>query len=308
MLLGITGGIGSGCKEAVKFFAHDGFTVCEISSIPPGQQNPKREAEIGKLNFSSAADLVAYVTPRWLNDYLVLATPELVETALHLPFFLVVVIEAPLKIRWTRFNKKHGFSWETFIENADPPAKTNLMRSRVTVSNAFGTIEEFHKALTMLNVRNTERLRPSWDAYFMKLAELAAMRSNCMKRRVGCVLVRDRRVVATGYNGTPRGIANCNEGGCPRCNNSNPSGTALATCLCLHAEENALLESGRDRLGISSTLYCNTCPCLTCSIKIVQAGVTSVVYSRSYSMDSQSVKVLESAGVEIRRLQILEFY
>jgi dCMP deaminase len=80
------------------------------------------------------------------------------------------------------------------------------------------------------------RLRPSWDSYFMSLADLAARRSNCMKRRVGCVLVRGARVISTGYNGTPRGATNCNEGGCPRCNAGEGSGHSLSNCLCLHAE------------------------------------------------------------------------
>jgi dCMP deaminase len=92
----------------------------------------------------------------------------------------------------------------------------------------------------------------------MQLANLAAQRSNCMKRSVGCVLVRDKRVISTGYNGTPRGLKNCNEGGCKRCNSVSRSGVGLDTCLCIHAEENVLLEAGRERIGGGSILYCNT--------------------------------------------------
>lgn len=142
-------------------------------------------------------------------------------------------------------------------------------------------------------------LRPDWDSYFMKLATLAASRSNCMKRKVGCVIVRDHRVIATGYNGTPRHLTNCFNGGCPRCNGGGSS--ALHTCLCLHAEENALLEAGRDRVGSEAILYCDTCPCLTCSVKIVQTGITEVVYSQTYRMDEASFKVLREAGVKIRQ-------
>lgn len=121
----------------------------------------------------------------------------------------------------------------------------------------------------------------------MQLCSLAARRSNCMKRRVGCVLVREKRVISTGYNGTPRGLVNCNEGGCGRCNNAGGGGHGLDTCLCLHAEENALLEAGRERVGGGAILYCDTCPCLTCSIKIVQMGVVEVVYGAGYSMDTE---------------------
>lgn len=147
-----------------------------------------------------------------------------------------------------------------------------------------------------------DRLRPSWDAYFMSLSSLAAQRSNCMKRAVGCVLVGpSKRVISTGYNGTPRGVRNCSEGGCSRCNSGEGSGVSLATCLCLHAEENALLEAGRERIREGSTLYCNTCPCLTCSIKIVQVGISEVVYSQGYSMDGDTAEIFRSAGVKLRQ-------
>lgn len=112
----------------------------------------------------------------------------------------------------------------------------------------------------------------------MLLASLASLRSNCMKRRVGAVLVREKRVVSTGYNGTPRGVKNCGEGGCGRCNSGGDGltlehgdegksgvhsmGEGLNECLCLHAEENALLEAGRERVSGGGTegavLYCNT--------------------------------------------------
>lgn len=147
-------------------------------------------------------------------------------------------------------------------------------------------------------------LRPDWDTYFMKLATLAASRSNCMKRKVGCVIVRDRRVIATGYNGTPRHLTNCFNGGCPRCNGGGSH--ALHTCLCLHAEENALLEAGRDRVGTNAILYCDTCPCLTCSVKIVQTGITEVVYSQTYRMDDASFQVLRAAGIKVRQFSFLQ--
>ena len=147
-------------------------------------------------------------------------------------------------------------------------------------------------------------LRPDWDTYFMKLATLAASRSNCMKRKVGCVVVREKRVIATGYNGTPRHLTDCCNGGCPRCNGG--SSHELNTCLCLHAEENALLEAGRDRIGNMATLYCDTCPCLTCSVKIVQTGIEEVVYSQSYRMDEASFKVLRDGGVKVRQLSVID--
>ncbi|AQZ16969.1 DCD1 (YHR144C) [Zygosaccharomyces parabailii] len=165
-------------------------------------------------------------------------------------------------------------------------------------------IENQLKELREPSDKLTPPLRPSWDTYFMKLATLAASRSNCMKRKVGCVIVRECRVIATGYNGTPRHLTNCFNGGCPRCNDGEQQN--LHTCLCLHAEENALLEAGRDRVGANATLYCDTCPCLTCSVKIVQTGITEVVYSQTYRMDEASFKVLKAAGIKVRQFSFLK--
>ena len=91
--------------------------------------------------------------------------------------------------------------------------------------------------------------------FYQTLASLASRRSNCMKRRVGAIIVRENRVLASGYNGTPRGLKNCNEGGCDHCNGTQGKTTE---CVCLHAEENALLEAGRERVGKDAVLYCNT--------------------------------------------------
>jgi tRNA(Arg) A34 adenosine deaminase TadA len=93
-----------------------------------------------------------------------------------------------------------------------------------------------------------------------------------------------RRRIWNRYNGTARGLRNCNDGGCPRCNAGGSSGHALDQCVCLHAEENALLEAGRERLGDNTVLYCNTCPCLGCSVKIIQSGVKEVVYHLGYKV------------------------
>lgn len=87
-------------------------------------------------------------------------------------------------------------------------------RAQVRLFNSSSSLDELHRSLQTLNLADEQRLRPKWDQYFMQLASLAAQRSNCMKRRVGCVVVRERRVISTGYNGTPRHLPNCNEGGC----------------------------------------------------------------------------------------------
>ncbi|KAF8987287.1 Deoxycytidine monophosphate (dCMP) deaminase [Haplosporangium bisporale] len=181
------------------------------------------------------------------------------------------------------------------------PAYRLLSMSDLSILNHSSDLGTLWRALESLDITNPDLLRPSWDSYFMYLANLAARRSNCMKRRVGCVLVREKRVIATGYNGTPKNLTNCNDGGCNRCNAATPCGKGLDRCLCMHAEENALLEAGRERVGQGSIIYCNTCPCLGCAIKIVQVGVSEVVYSESYGMDDLTAEVFRSAGVVLRQ-------
>ncbi|CCH58929.1 hypothetical protein TBLA_0B00860 [Henningerozyma blattae CBS 6284] len=247
---------------------------------------------------------------------------SLLETLSKRPFFVHLSIDASINFRLeyqkktcTRLND--SFDMGIFLQALDDhdfQADAIELRERSDfkfkiINSDVSSIDKRLEEAIAANVKILENsasfnkisppLRPDWDSYFMKLATLAASRANCMKRRVGCVIVRDYRVIATGYNGTPRHLKNCFNGGCPRCNDGNSKN--LETCLCLHAEENALLEAGRDRVGPNAILYCDTCPCLTCSVKIVQIGIKEVVYSQNYSMDAHSFKVLKEGGVHIRQ-------
>lgn len=192
---------------------------------------------------------------------------------------------------------------ETEVGKGTTPLYNIMVSSDLVITNSYNDKASLYKALEARHILDKERLRPSWDTYFMQLSDFAAQRSNCMKRRVGCILVKDKRVIATGYNGTPRGLRNCNEGGCGRCNEGAPCGTGLDRCLCMHAEENALLEAGRASASLDNgvVLYCNTCPCLGCAIKIIQQGVKEVVYNKSYGMDEMTAKVFEEAKVKLRQ-------
>ena len=141
--------------------------------------------------------------------------------------------------------------------------------------------------------------RPTWDEYFMSMAALAATRSTCTRRRVGAVVVKDRMVLSTGYNDTPRGLRNCGEGGCERCAGVALPGTGHDTCLCIHAEQNAIIQAAYHGVAIAgSTLYCTHQPCLVCAKMIVNAGIRKVVYAGDYP-DPGAVRLLREAGVEL---------
>jgi dCMP deaminase len=146
--------------------------------------------------------------------------------------------------------------------------------------------------------------RPSWDEYFMKIAQVVALRSNCSRRHVAAVIVKDKRIISTGYNGTPRGIKNCHEGGCPRCSSNAPSGTGLEECICSHGEENAIVQAAYHGISVKdSTLYTTFSPCLLCAKMIINAGIREVVYAERYSIDGTARRILQEAGVTLRALK-----
>jgi len=144
-------------------------------------------------------------------------------------------------------------------------------------------------------------MRPSWDEYFINMARLASTRSTCLRRHVGAVIVRAHMVLSTGYNDTPRGITNCGDGGCERCGGGAPSGTELDSCLCLHAEQNAIIQAAYHGVGIrGAAIYVTHHPCLTCAKMILNAGLLRVAYVDVYP-DPAARTLLETAGIELVR-------
>jgi len=146
--------------------------------------------------------------------------------------------------------------------------------------------------------------RPDWDTYFMDIAHVVARRGNCIRRQGAAVVVKDLRVVSTGYNGTPRGVTNCCEGGCERCRSDVPSGEGLGECICSHAEENAITQSAYHGMALrGATLYCTLSPCLICAKMIINAGIVEVIYEDRYEFTEQTRKLLAEAGVKCRRFR-----
>lgn len=146
--------------------------------------------------------------------------------------------------------------------------------------------------------------RPGWNSYFMQIAHVVKLRSNCLRREVGAVIVHEHRIISTGYNGTPSGITNCNEGGCPRCAGKAESGSDLDQCVCAHAEENAIVQAARHGVALrDSFLYCTTSPCLTCAKMIITAGIRKVFYDEQYSFSPLVRTLFKEAGVACRRIK-----
>ncbi|MEA4923322.1 MAG: dCMP deaminase family protein [Eubacteriaceae bacterium] len=143
-------------------------------------------------------------------------------------------------------------------------------------------------------------MRPSWDEYFMEMAELAASRSTCLRRQVGAVIVQDKHVIATGYNGAPKGVPHCGEkGGCMREQQGIPSGERHELCRALHAEQNAIIQAATLAQSIEgATMYITTQPCIICAKMIINAGIRRIVVKEGYP-DELSVEMLAEAGLKI---------
>ncbi len=147
--------------------------------------------------------------------------------------------------------------------------------------------------------------RPSWDEYFLDLAQMVKKRSNCLRMAVGVVIVKDKHIIATGYNGTPAGIKNCNEGGCDRClqrqRNLLKENERKDLCICVHAEQNALLQSAYHGVSTKDAImYLTTAPCLQCAKHIINAGIKIVIYKTDHQ-DELGINLLKSVGLNARK-------
>ena len=143
---------------------------------------------------------------------------------------------------------------------------------------------------------------PSWDEYFMTIVRDVATRSTCRRRKVGAILVKDKRIIATGYNGGPTGLAHCLEIGCLREQLGIPSGQQHELCRGVHAEQNAIIQAARYGVHTDgSVLYCTTQPCVQCTKMLLNAGVTEIVFSEGYP-DGLALQLLEESGITVRKL------
>ncbi len=147
----------------------------------------------------------------------------------------------------------------------------------------------------------TDDRRPDWDTYFMKICHVVAERSTCLRRQVGALLVSDRRILATGYNGAPKGLPHCAEVGCLRTRLGIPSGERQELCRGVHAEQNAIIQAAVHGVTLQEvTLYCTIQPCITCAKMLINANVKRIVYEGDYP-DELALQLLGDASVELVR-------
>ena len=232
--------------------------------------------------------------------------------------FKLIKVDAPVRLRFERTvarrRESDPMTYEEFVAldnreavgdvNAQNLAQVEQLADEVLVND--GSLQELHPRIDAMVGRLLRDLpRPGWDQYFMDIAKVVASRSNCMKRKVAAVIVRDKRIISTGYNGTPRGTRNCNEGGCPRCNSMAPSGTGLDECLCSHGEENAIVQASYHGVSLKDAIiYSTFAPCLMCCKMIINSGIREVVYNLDYPLNDSAFRLFSEAAITIRQLKL----
>jgi dCMP deaminase len=150
------------------------------------------------------------------------------------------------------------------------------------------------------------QIRPGWDEYYLSIARTVASRSNCSRRHVGALIVVEKAIIATGYNGTPMGVTNCSDGGCPRCASDAPPGQGYDTCLCVHAEQNAIVLAARHGNATDGgVLFATLRPCFGCAKEAIQAGIKEVVYDDSdvygNELEAHYQRLISESGLVLRR-------
>lgn len=329
MIIGLTGKNGAGKTEVAEYLKKAGFIFYSLSDmirLELKKQNKDLSREnlitMGrKLREDGGPSALAELVLEHLDidkNYVVdsIRNPGEVKALKRRKDFYLFAIQADQKTRFERIQKRgrdgDSKSFEDFVRlekeelSSDNPAGQQLVATETLADiniNNDGTLEELHKQVKNLTVELIKsQERPDWDRYFMDIAKVASLRSNCIKRKVAAVIVRDKRVISTGYNGTPRGVANCSEGGCPRCHSFVSSGSNLGECLCSHAEENAIVQAAYHGASIKdATLYTTFSPCLICTKMILNSGIKEVVYNANYPMGDLPLQLLKEAGIEVRQ-------
>jgi dCMP deaminase len=330
MILGVAGLYASGKGEAVDFLVARSFVAFSLSDVIREElarrgETESRERMIAVGNGLRAAEgpgaLARRLLPRLQRDrnHVIdsIRHPAEVEVLRSAsPRFRLIWIDAVEATRLERIRTRgrkgdpDSLAELRRLEGSElgsgDPSAQQLLAVRSLADEVItndGTVDELYEQLHRLLRSNLAFERPDWDDYFMSIARVVAARSNCVKRKVAAVITVDRRIIATGYNGTPRGVTNCNEGGCPRCNSFAPAGTDLGECLCSHAEENAITQSAYHGVSVrGGTLYTTLCPCLMCTKMIINAGIAEVVYSAEFPLGDVSLRLLREAGVKARQL------
>lgn len=326
--IGITGTLGAGKGAIVDYLVKEkGFVHFSVRDFIT-KEIERRGMPVNRDSMTIVGnDLRKQHSPSYITDELYkqaqetgknciiesVRTPlEVSELRKHSNFYLFA-IDADAKVRYERIvvrgSSTDNVSFETFIANeqremtSDDPNKQNLKACIEQADYLFsndGDFEDLHQKIEEVLDKIMYK-RPSWDEYFMELANTASKRATCDRGRSGCVIVKNRHVLVTGYVGSPAGLPHCDEVGHLFSKTIHSDGSISNHCIrTVHAEQNAICQAARRGIALEgATLYCRMTPCRTCAMLIINCGIKRVVCERKYHKGAESEEMFRQAGIEL---------
>lgn len=328
MIIGLTGTNAAGKTTVLQYLQSKNFEIYSLSDVLRDELAKRGTAatranliRIGnELRKQYGASVLAdriksqIRTSRAVVDSI--RNPAEIQSLRQSGNFFLIAVDAPAELRFERARRRNRLegieSLDDFIrwdnqEKSELSTEQNIPacieQADFKVINT-GSEEDLRKRVDAILRQIETRPRPSWDEYFMKMAFLVAERSTCLRHHVGAIIIQDRRVVTTGYNGAARGIDDCIKLGCLRNQLNIPSGERHEICRAIHAEQNAIIQAGVHGVTIDGgTLYCTHSPCIICAKMIVNAGIKRVVTCGAYPDDFNLVMDLfQQARIRFDRI------
>jgi len=331
MIIGITGTLGAGKGTIVSYLQKKGFRHYSVRDfltreIERRGLKPVRESMVAVANELRARHGPAYIIEQLYSRAKAeggnsviesIRCPGEVEALKKEKDFVLFAVDADVETRYARIVERNSttdkISFEEFVRQeereltSNDPNRQNLKKCIEMADYVFKndwTIEELHKKVeSVLEKINggpgKDYVRPSWDEYFMEIANTVAKRATCNRGRAGCVIVRDKQVLVTGYVGSPKGLPHCDQEGHLMETTIHSDGIARNHCIrTTHAEQNAICQAAKFGISIKgATLYCKMEPCPVCAKMIINSGITRVVCGKRYQSGAQGL--MEQAGIKV---------
>ena len=334
MYIGLTGTNASGKTTVLKYLVAKGYPKYSLSDIlreelirenlPVSRENLIQKGN--ELRMQHGPEILATrVIEKIRTDFAVIDSirnPAEVEELRQLRRFILIAVDAPVEVRFQRAQarnrEENAATLEEFIqienrEKSDNPHFQNIdacikladfrLENNQTENALIATIEEIISTAK-------HKIRPSWDEYFLKMAYLVAERSTCLRHHVGAIIVKEKQVLATGYNGAARNTRDCLELGCLRDELKIPSGERHEVCRGIHAEQNAIIQAARHGVNINGgTIYCTHSPCIICAKMIVNAGIQRIVVYGDYpDILGMARQLYSEVGTQYDRIPLPGFH